>query len=136
MNVVRGLLMPPDCFFLHSRYTSDFSSRMTKLRREPRDDNSSSPAGKQLRIVASGTLFLTHTLSLPCHPAPSTVIRAHSVHKTRGGSANMVCLHFGRKNCCVIRGFCYRFCHCWPNSPLWKLYWWHHLAEMRKGGWS
>jgi len=75
------------------------ATRMAKLRRE-RDDNSQqhlSPAGKQLRVVASGTLFLTHTLSLPCHPAPSTVIRAHSVDKARGGSANMVCfflLHF------------------------------------------
>ena len=62
---------------------------MAKLRREFRDENQQ-PAGKQLRIVASGTLFLTHTLSLPCHPAPSTVIRAHSVDKSRGGSANMV----------------------------------------------
>ena len=69
------------------------SARMARLRRE-RDDNSQqhfSSTGKQLRIVASGTLFLTHTLSLPCHPAPSTVIRAHSVNKARGGSANMVC---------------------------------------------
>ncbi|KAF8806964.1 hypothetical protein BYT27DRAFT_7224041 [Phlegmacium glaucopus] len=65
---------------------------MAKLRRE-RDDNSQqhfSSAGRHLRIVASGTLFLTHTLSLPCHPAPSTVIRAHSVDKARGGSANMI----------------------------------------------
>jgi hypothetical protein len=74
--------------------TFDFSARMARLWREFRDDNSQqhfSPAAKQLRIVASDTLFLTHTLSLPCHPAPSTVIRAHSVDKARGGSANMVC---------------------------------------------
>jgi hypothetical protein len=73
--------------------TFDFSARMARLRREFRDDSQQhfSPAAKQLRIVASGTLFLTHTLSLPCHPAPSTVIRAHSVDKARGGSANMVC---------------------------------------------
>ncbi|CAA7266996.1 unnamed protein product [Cyclocybe aegerita] len=65
---------------------------MTKIRRE-RDDNqypTSRYSGRPLRIVASGTLFMTHTLSVPCHPAPSTVIRAHSVDKTRGGSANMV----------------------------------------------
>jgi hypothetical protein len=90
----------PDSTILLSTRTHDIdlltfgcSARMARLRRE-RDDNSqqhSSPAGKQLRIVASGTLFLTHTLSLPCHPAPSTVIRAHSVDKARGGSANMVC---------------------------------------------
>jgi len=61
---------------------------MAKLRREPPEGQSIQPAPKPLRIVASGTLFLTHTLSLPCHPAPSTVIRAHSVTKTRGGSAS------------------------------------------------
>ena len=87
--------------FSNSFYTHDIdlltfgcAARMARLRREFRDDNShqySSPSGKQLRIVASGTLFLTHTLSLPCHPAPSTMIRAHSVDKARGGSANMVC---------------------------------------------
>ncbi|KAJ7274370.1 Ribokinase-like protein [Mycena haematopus] len=44
--------------------------------------------GRPLRIVASGTLFLTHTLSLPTHPAPSTVVRAQSVTRTRGGSAS------------------------------------------------
>lgn len=66
---------------------------MTKLRR--RSDaqeiaNFASPHAKPLRIVASGTLFLTHTLSIPSHPAPSTVVRAHSVEKARGGSANTV----------------------------------------------
>ncbi|KDR76249.1 hypothetical protein GALMADRAFT_247545 [Galerina marginata CBS 339.88] len=66
---------------------------MTKLRRERSDDNQNSPMlppTKPLRIVASGTLFQTHTLSVPCHPVPSTVIRAHSVEKARGGSANML----------------------------------------------
>ncbi|KAJ7227212.1 hypothetical protein GGX14DRAFT_488773 [Mycena pura] len=60
---------------------------MAKLRSGHRD---AIPAvtGRPLRIVASGTLFLTHTLSLPTHPAPSTVVRAHSVTKTRGGSAS------------------------------------------------
>ncbi|KAJ7639869.1 hypothetical protein DFH06DRAFT_1001076 [Mycena polygramma] len=56
---------------------------MTKLRKENPD-----AVGRPLRIVAAGTLFLTHTLSVPTHPAPSTVVRAHSVTKTRGGSAS------------------------------------------------
>ena len=66
---------------------------MAKLRRERSDDHQNQYFHpKPLRIVASGTLFLTHTLSVPCHPVPSTVIRAHSVEKVRGGSANMVCV--------------------------------------------
>jgi sugar/nucleoside kinase (ribokinase family) len=43
---------------------------------------------RPLRIVASGTLFLTHTLSLPSYPSPSSVVRAHSVSRVRGGSAS------------------------------------------------
>ncbi|KAJ3558240.1 hypothetical protein NM688_g1036 [Phlebia brevispora] len=31
---------------------------------------------------------MTHTLSLPTHPEPSAVLRAHSVSRTRGGSAS------------------------------------------------
>lgn len=45
---------------------------------------------RPLRIVVSGTLFVTHTLGLPTYPAPSTVNRAHSVHTSRGGSASNV----------------------------------------------
>ncbi|KAJ7126966.1 hypothetical protein C8R44DRAFT_780063 [Mycena epipterygia] len=60
---------------------------MAKLRRENSEAGLSVP-GRPLRIVASGTLFLTHTLSVPTHPAPSTVVRAHSVTKSRGGSAS------------------------------------------------
>ncbi|KAJ7170708.1 hypothetical protein C8R43DRAFT_980585 [Mycena crocata] len=60
---------------------------MAKLRRDSRDTVATVP-GRSLRIVASGTLFVTHTLNLPSHPAPSTVVRAHSVTKTRGGSAS------------------------------------------------
>jgi sugar/nucleoside kinase (ribokinase family) len=44
-------------------------------------------ANRPLRILASGTLFVTHTLSLPTQPTPFTVTRAHSVLRTRGGSA-------------------------------------------------
>ncbi|KAF8071894.1 hypothetical protein FPV67DRAFT_1483081 [Lyophyllum atratum] len=61
---------------------------MAKLRRETHDTTPIHPQTKPLRIVASGTLFLTHTLSIPSHPTPSSVVRAHSVEKTRGGSAN------------------------------------------------
>ncbi|KAF9450902.1 hypothetical protein P691DRAFT_664366 [Macrolepiota fuliginosa MF-IS2] len=43
---------------------------------------------RSLRIVSSGTLFLTHTLYIPHHPTPSSAIRAHAVEKARGGSAN------------------------------------------------
>ncbi|THV07443.1 hypothetical protein K435DRAFT_772751 [Dendrothele bispora CBS 962.96] len=68
-----------------SEWNRRIHTPMTKLRKESRDYPSYS---KPLRIVASGTLFLTHTLSIPSHPAPSTVVRAHSVVKTRGGSAS------------------------------------------------
>ncbi|KAJ3821888.1 hypothetical protein EV361DRAFT_793810 [Lentinula raphanica] len=61
---------------------------MTKLKKESRDVPTST--SKSLRILASGTLFLTHTLAVPCHPAPSTVIRASSVTTIRGGSASSI----------------------------------------------
>jgi hypothetical protein len=34
------------------------------------------PPTRPLRVVAAGTLFLTHTLSLPAHPGPGHTIRA------------------------------------------------------------
>lgn len=46
------------------------------------------PLQRPLRVVASGTLFLTHTLSLPSHPEPASATRAHSVTRARGGSAS------------------------------------------------
>lgn len=61
---------------------------MARLRRDGPDMQPISPVRRPLRIVASGTLFVTHTLSLPVHPTPSSVTRAHSVEKTRGGSAS------------------------------------------------
>jgi hypothetical protein len=61
---------------------------MARLRRDTQDTQPFPQLHRHLRIVASGTLFLTHTLSLPTHPSPSTVIRAHSVTKTRGGAAS------------------------------------------------
>jgi hypothetical protein len=65
---------------------------MARLRRDTPDTAAaqyppSLSAQPTLRIVASGTLFLTHTLELPTHPAPSTVHRAKSVSKSRGGAA-------------------------------------------------
>jgi hypothetical protein len=65
---------------------------MNKLRRERSDDNQFQrfQQFRPLRIIASGTLFLKHTIFVPCHPIPTSEIRAHSVEKVRGGSANMV----------------------------------------------
>ncbi len=45
------------------------------------------PSTRPLRVVAVGTLFLTHTLSLPSHPAPAKTVRAHEYVRSRGGSA-------------------------------------------------
>ena len=45
---------------------------------------------RPLRIIASGTLFLTHALSLPHHPAPSGTVRAHEYTRTRNGSASTI----------------------------------------------
>ena len=45
------------------------------------------PSTRPLRVVGVGTLFLTHTLSLPSHPAPAQTIRAHEYVRSRGGSA-------------------------------------------------
>ena len=59
---------------------------MARLRRD--FDAQLNNSRRPLRILAAGTLFLTHTLSIPFHPAPDSVTRAHSVHKSRGGSAS------------------------------------------------
>ncbi|KAF8552066.1 hypothetical protein OG21DRAFT_1512007 [Imleria badia] len=40
-----------------------------------------------LRIFATGTVFLTHSLLLHAHPIPGTVNRAQSVYTARGGAA-------------------------------------------------
>ncbi|KAH9955682.1 hypothetical protein BC827DRAFT_1083854, partial [Russula dissimulans] len=45
---------------------------------------------RSLRVVAAGTLFLTHTLSLPVHPGPTQTVRAHEYVRSRGGSAPAV----------------------------------------------
>ncbi|KAL0954895.1 hypothetical protein HGRIS_003828 [Hohenbuehelia grisea] len=61
---------------------------MAKLRRDTTESQYAN--GKPLRVVASGTLFLTHTLSLAAYPAQSTVARAQTVLKSRGGSASTI----------------------------------------------
>lgn len=60
---------------------------MAKLRR---DETYQVPLPKPLRIVASGTLFVTHTLFVPNYPVPSAEVRAHSVEKARGGGASTI----------------------------------------------
>lgn len=73
------------------RVWQDFSKfTMAKLRRDVPNIQFPGSSSRPLRVVASGTLFQTYTLSIPSYPAPSTVTRAHSVEKTRGGSASTV----------------------------------------------
>ena len=86
-RLTRTRLLPdPDC-------DRPFRHIMARLRRDTQDSAAaqyppSQPTQPKLRIVASGTLFLTHTLELPTHPTPSTVHRAKSVAKSRGGAAS------------------------------------------------
>lgn len=61
---------------------------MARLRRDTQDTLPVTATHRPLRVVASGTLFLTHTLSLASHPEPASVVRAHSVARSRGGSAS------------------------------------------------
>ncbi|KIP04175.1 hypothetical protein PHLGIDRAFT_31472, partial [Phlebiopsis gigantea 11061_1 CR5-6] len=61
---------------------------MARLRRDIPDIPPSSTTQRPVRVVACGTLFLTHTLSLASHPEPASAVRAHSVTRTRGGSAS------------------------------------------------
>ena len=45
-----------------------------------------SPRGRPLRIVASGTVFFTHVLTLPTFPSEGAITRARNVTRSRGGS--------------------------------------------------
>ncbi|KAI0067413.1 hypothetical protein BV25DRAFT_1795548 [Artomyces pyxidatus] len=66
---------------------------MARLRQSPSSFSPNLPplqSQRPLRVLASGTLFLTHTLSLPTHPAPSSNLRANSYTRTRNGSAGTV----------------------------------------------
>jgi hypothetical protein len=62
-----------------------FALLMSRLRPSPTP--TLSPSTRSLRVVAAGTLFLTHTLSLPTHPGPTQTVRAHEYARSRGGSA-------------------------------------------------
>ncbi|KAF8577517.1 hypothetical protein K439DRAFT_1622064 [Ramaria rubella] len=50
-----------------------------------RTTNSPSSSRLPLRILATGTLFVTYTLIVSSCPEPGDVVRAQSVQKTRGG---------------------------------------------------
>lgn len=85
---------------------------------------------KVLRVVSSGTLFLTHTLYVPHHPEPSSAIRAYAVEKVRGGSANTVSpAHDPRNDIFTKKDSSYRYLHSFPSHKQCLLL---HLREMRK----
>ena len=65
-----------------------FALAMSRLRPSPTP--TPSPSTRSLRVVAAGTLFLTHSLSLPTHPGPTQTVRAHEYARSRGGSAPAV----------------------------------------------
>jgi len=66
-----------------------FAFTMSRLRPSP-TPSPLPPTTRPLRVVAVGTLFLTHTLSLPTHPGPGQSVRAHEYSHSRGGSAPAV----------------------------------------------
>ena len=70
----------------------DASTDMNRpFRRDGGGDYFPNPGpARPLRLVASGTLFLTYHLALPSHPAPAAAVRAHAVRKSRGGSASSI----------------------------------------------
>jgi hypothetical protein len=67
-----------------------FALAMSRLRPSPTPTPTPSHSTRSLRVVAAGTLFLTHTLSLPTHPGPTQTVRAHEYTRSRGGSAPAV----------------------------------------------
>ena len=68
---------------------SCFTIAMSRLRPSP-TPTPLPPSTRPLRVVAAGTLFLTHVLSLPTHPGPGQAVRAHEYARSRGGSAPAV----------------------------------------------
>ncbi len=72
---------PDGVVFLLSRFL------MARLRRDTQDPEGAT-AQRPLRVVASGTLFVTNNLGLPTYPDANSVVRAHSVSRDRGGSAS------------------------------------------------
>ncbi|KZT37809.1 hypothetical protein SISSUDRAFT_987164 [Sistotremastrum suecicum HHB10207 ss-3] len=53
----------------------------------PTYSSSQNYTGPITRVIASGTLFLIHTIRVPSFPYESAVVRAQSVTRRRGGSA-------------------------------------------------
>lgn len=49
-----------------------------------------SPTPRPLRIFATGTVFLTHTLFIPSYPLPGSASRAQAVQTSRGGASGHV----------------------------------------------
>ncbi|KAI0052815.1 hypothetical protein FA95DRAFT_1553093 [Auriscalpium vulgare] len=67
---------------------------MARLRPSPSSSLTPSYAPSQqlkpLRVLASGTVFFTHTLTIPSHPSPSSNVRANAYERSRNGSASTV----------------------------------------------
>lgn len=66
----------------------DFNNNYGSLGHNSINGASLAQGQRPLRIVASGTLFQTLTLSMSSYPEESSTTRAQSVRKTRGGSAS------------------------------------------------
>ena len=60
------------------------------------NSNPNSIGLRQIRVLASGTVFHTHNLTLPSFPAESGIARARTVTRTRGGSAANVLATLGQ----------------------------------------
>ncbi|PAV23078.1 hypothetical protein PNOK_0014500 [Pyrrhoderma noxium] len=60
------------------------------------NSNPNSIGLRQIRVLASGTVFHTHNLTLPSFPAESAIARARTVTRTRGGSAANVLATLGQ----------------------------------------
>ena len=73
---------------------------MAKLRKpdslDPLQTYTAANKPRPLRIVASGTLFVTNVLTLPSYPGEASIIRARTVSKTRGGSVANVLITLGQ----------------------------------------
>ncbi|KAI6024848.1 hypothetical protein BKA83DRAFT_4253068 [Pisolithus microcarpus] len=67
---------------------------MARLRRDTAQQmhpsQHTSPTPRPLRIFATGTVFLTHTLFIPSYPLPGSASRAQAVQTSRGGASGHV----------------------------------------------
>ncbi|THH09641.1 hypothetical protein EW145_g1870 [Phellinidium pouzarii] len=78
------------------RLGSNEAAPAGKMSRPSAQSSSAGTWPRSLRIVASGTLFLTHVLTLPSFPGEAAVARARSVASSRGGSAANVLAALGQ----------------------------------------